>query len=122
MTSPEFIPRPYLIGYGRVSTRDQNPDSQLDALQAAGCDEIYIDRASGKLASRPEFDKALGRLRPGDTFVITRLSRAMRSLKHGAVRAVCGHRPEQVRRPGHRLGQCRGHLGLCLRPDALHSP
>jgi len=71
----------YRIGYGRVSTRDQNPDSQRDALEAAGCDEVFIDKASGKLARRPELDKALGRLRPGDTFVITRLSRAMRSLR-----------------------------------------
>lgn len=75
-------PRGYRIGYGRVSTRDQNPDSQRDALREAGCDEIYIDKASGKLASRPELDKALARLRPGDTLVITRLSRAMRSLRH----------------------------------------
>ena len=77
------VPRGYRIGYGRVSTRDQNPDSQRDALQAAGCDEIFIDTgASGKLASRPELDRALARLRPGDTLVITRLSRAMRSLRH----------------------------------------
>jgi len=77
------VPRGYRIGYGRVSTRDQNPDSQHDALQAAGSDEIFIDTgASGKLASRPELDRALARLRPGDTLVITRLSRAMRSLRH----------------------------------------
>jgi DNA invertase Pin-like site-specific DNA recombinase len=77
------VPRGYRIGYGRVSMRDQNPDSQRDALAEAGCDEIYIDQgASGKLARRPELDKALGRLRPGDTLVITRLSRAMRSLRH----------------------------------------
>jgi DNA invertase Pin-like site-specific DNA recombinase len=81
LSSTYPAPRGYRIGYGRVSTRDQNPDSQRDALEAAGCDEVYIDRASGKLASRPEFDKALGRLRPGDTLVITRLSRAMRSLR-----------------------------------------
>jgi DNA invertase Pin-like site-specific DNA recombinase len=82
MDSADAAPRGYRIGHGRVSTRDQNPGSQRDTLEAAGCDEIYIDKASGKLASRPEFDQALGRLRPGDTFVITRLSRAMRSLKH----------------------------------------
>jgi DNA invertase Pin-like site-specific DNA recombinase len=42
------------IGYGRVSTRDQNPDAQHDALAAAGCDPVFVDKASGKLASRPE--------------------------------------------------------------------
>jgi hypothetical protein len=82
MESADAATGGYRIGYGRVSSRDQNLDSQRDALEAAGCDEIHIDKASGKLASRPEFDKALGRLRPGDTFVITRLSRAMRSLRH----------------------------------------
>jgi DNA invertase Pin-like site-specific DNA recombinase len=74
-------PRGYRIGYGRVCARGQNADSQRDALKAAGCDEIFIEGgASGKLASRHELDKALARLRPGDTLVITRLSRAMRSL------------------------------------------
>ena len=53
------------IGYGRVSTRDQNPDAQEDALKAAGCDRIFVDRASGKLASRPELDKALIAAREG---------------------------------------------------------
>jgi DNA invertase Pin-like site-specific DNA recombinase len=69
------------IGYGRVSAWDQDPGSQRDALEAAGCGEVFVDQASGKLAARPELDKALGRLRPGDTLVITRLSQAMRSLR-----------------------------------------
>ncbi|WP_281262672.1 recombinase family protein [Nonomuraea fuscirosea] len=70
------------MGYGRVSTRDQNPDSQRDALTEAGCDRIFVDKASGKVDRRPELDKALDYLRPGDTFVIARLSRAARSLRH----------------------------------------
>ncbi len=71
------------VGYGRVSTRDQNPDGQRDALLAAGCDEILIDKASGKLASRPELDKALLiAARAGDQLVITKLDRLGRSLEH----------------------------------------
>ncbi len=70
------------IGYARVSTRGQKDDSQVDDLTAYGCDKIFIDKASGKLAERPELDNALAYLRQGDVFVITRLSRAMRSLKH----------------------------------------
>jgi DNA invertase Pin-like site-specific DNA recombinase len=70
------------IGYARVSTRGQNDDSQVDDLTACRCDKIFTDTASGKLAARPELDKALAYLREGDVFVITRLSRAMRSLKH----------------------------------------
>ena len=70
------------IGYARVSTRGQNDDSQVDDLTDYGCDKIFTDTVSGKLAARPELDKALAYLREGDVFVITRLSRAMRSLKH----------------------------------------
>jgi len=70
------------IGYARISTRNQKDDSQLDELTVYGCDKIITDKASGRLAARPELDKALAYLRQGDVFVITRLSRAMRSLKH----------------------------------------
>jgi DNA invertase Pin-like site-specific DNA recombinase len=55
----------------------------VDELTAYGVDKLFIDKGvSGKHASRPELDKALAYLREGDVFVITRLSRAMRSLKH----------------------------------------
>jgi DNA invertase Pin-like site-specific DNA recombinase len=70
------------IGYGRVSTRDQNPDGQHDALDAAGCDEVLVDEASGKLASRPKLDEALRISRKGDQLVVTKLDRLGRSLEH----------------------------------------
>lgn len=71
------------VGYARVSTRDQNPDAQTDALTAAGCDKVFIDRASGKLAKRPELQQALNYLRAGeDTLVVTKLDRLGRSVKN----------------------------------------
>lgn len=69
------------IGYSRVSTVDQNPDSQKDALQRASVARIFIDHYSGTKASRPELDKMRQHLRPGDTVVITRLDRLGRSTK-----------------------------------------
>ena len=71
------------VGYARVSTRDQNPDAQTDALTAAGCAEVFVDRASGKLAKRPELEQALKYLRAGeDTLVVTKLDRLGRSVKN----------------------------------------
>lgn len=72
------------FGYARVSTADQNPDHQIDALLRAGVDEknIHIDYASGAKASRPEFDILMKRLREGDTLKATRLDRISRSLLH----------------------------------------
>jgi len=70
------------IGYGRVSTRDQNPAAQHDALAAAECAQVFIDKASGKLAGRPELDKALMVARGGDQLVVTKLDRLGRSLEH----------------------------------------
>ncbi|MCA1680450.1 MAG: recombinase family protein [Actinobacteria bacterium] len=73
-----------LFGYARVSTADQNPDHQIDALLRAGVaqDAIYVDRASGAKASRPQLDELLKLLRDGDTLKITRLDRLGRSVLH----------------------------------------
>jgi DNA invertase Pin-like site-specific DNA recombinase len=73
-----------LIGYARVSTADQNPDHQVDALLRAGVAErdIHIDVASGAKASRPKFDLVMQLLRAGDTLKVTRLDRLGRSLLH----------------------------------------
>lgn len=69
-------------GYARVSTRSQKDDSQLNALLAAGCERIWTDKVSGKLARRAEWDNLLASLREGDELVITRLSQMARSVKH----------------------------------------
>ncbi len=71
-----------LIGYARVSTTDQDPQLQIDALRAAGVERMFTDQASGTATSRPEFDKMLGQLRLGDTLVVWRLDRLGRSMKH----------------------------------------
>ena len=71
-----------LIGYARVSTIDQNPALQLDALQAAGVERQYTDRASGLDERRPELERALDALRQGDTLVCWRLDRLGRSVAH----------------------------------------
>lgn len=70
------------IGYARVSTLQQDEALQLDALQAAGVDRVFIDKASGKLESRPALDDLLAHARPGDSLVVWRLDRLGRSLRH----------------------------------------
>jgi len=69
-------------GYARISTRSQRDDSQLDALRAAGCERVWTDTASGRLARRPQWDACLDHLRAGDELVVTRLSRMARSVRH----------------------------------------
>ena len=69
-----------LIGYARVSTIDQNPALQMDALKTAGCDRVFTEKASGSHRDRPQLKAALNYLREGDTLVVWKLSRLARSL------------------------------------------
>jgi DNA invertase Pin-like site-specific DNA recombinase len=72
----------HLLGYARVSTADQKPALQLDALKATGCYRVFVDKASGALDERPQLLKVLDQLRPGDTLVVWKLDRLGRSLRH----------------------------------------
>lgn len=69
-----------IIGYARVSTDDQNLDAQTDALQAAGVERIFSEKISGSMRKRPELDKLLDQLRPGDVIVVTKYDRLARSV------------------------------------------
>ena len=60
-----------MIGYARVPTHDQNLDSQRDALEAAGCERVIVDKISGAVSARP----------PSSSLVVWRLDRLGRSLK-----------------------------------------
>src|SRR5919205_384673 len=68
------------IGYARVSTNEQQPVSQTDALTEAGCERIYTETASGARRDRPELARALDVMREGDTLIVWKLDRLARSL------------------------------------------
>ena len=68
------------IGYARVSTNEQQPVSQIDALTEAGCERIYTETASGARRDRPELARALDVMREGNTLVVWKLDRLARSL------------------------------------------
>ena len=68
-------------GYARVSTRDQNPDLQVDQLRQAGCEQIFRETASGAKSDRPVLNSLLERMHAGDVLVIWKLDRLGRSLR-----------------------------------------
>lgn len=72
-------PNGRLIGYARVSTKDQHLDRQLKALKNVGCGVIYQEKISGTMKSRPELDKMIADLKPGDIVVVQELTRVSRS-------------------------------------------
>jgi len=69
-----------IYGYARVSTKDQNLNLQLDALKKAGCQKIFSEKISAA-RERPELEKLIGFLQPGDTVIVWKLDRLARSLK-----------------------------------------
>src|SRR3546814_16731342 len=96
------------VGYARVSTSDQNPELQLDALRRAGCERVLTDKASGARDDRPELARILDDvLRAGATQVVWKPDSLARSLKQ---------RTEECRvgRGCVRTGKSRGRT----RPDA----
>ena len=70
-----------IIGYARVSTEDQHLDAQISALEAAGAERIWSEKISGSKRARPELDRLLDQLRPGDVVVVTKYDRLSRSLQ-----------------------------------------
>jgi len=68
-----------IFGYIRVSTNNQNLESQIEALNNYGVDRIFQEKESGLNTDRPILNDAIDRLREGDTLVIYDLSRLGRS-------------------------------------------
>ncbi|MDQ0415805.1 recombinase family protein [Mesobacillus stamsii] len=71
-----------IVGYARVSTQDQNLQLQIDALQNAGCFEIFEEKITGTKKDRPALNEMLKMLRSGDRVVVYKLDRISRSTKH----------------------------------------
>jgi DNA invertase Pin-like site-specific DNA recombinase len=69
------------LGYGRVSTNEQDTAAQVSALKSAGCEKIFREKASGGRWDRPELHRLLDQLRKGDILVVWRLDRLSRSLR-----------------------------------------
>ncbi len=70
------------ISYVRISKQEQNEALQIDALKAAGCEKWFVDKITGSKAERKGLNEALAYVRAGDTFMVWKLDRAGRSLKH----------------------------------------
>jgi DNA invertase Pin-like site-specific DNA recombinase len=71
-----------IFGYARVSSKDQDFNGQIDALNKAGCAKVFAEKVSGARAdNRKELAKALKALAPGDTLIVTRLDRLARSTR-----------------------------------------
>ena len=70
-----------VVGYVRVSTKEQNTARQAELMNQLGAEKVYTDRMSGKNTERPELRKMLDFVREGDTLVVESISRFARSTK-----------------------------------------
>lgn len=70
-----------ILGYARVSTEEQHLDAQMTALEATGAERIFAEKISGSRRERPELERLLDQLRPGDVVVVTKYDRLSRSLQ-----------------------------------------
>lgn len=77
------FPQSRVVGYARVSTADQDPQMQIDALHECGVqdDEMFWEYVSGAAKKRPQLDLAIKALQPGDVFVVWKLDRLARNVE-----------------------------------------
>lgn len=68
-----------IYGYARVSSKEQNLDRQIHALEQAGCEYIYSEKISGKVDKRPEMERMLAVVGKGDVVIVAELTRVSRS-------------------------------------------
>lgn len=70
-----------IYGYARVSTDGQTLDAQVEALRAAGCEQIFREKVSGARADRPQLQSLLDKAAAGDVLIVSRLDRLARSTR-----------------------------------------
>lgn len=68
-----------IYGYARVSTKEQNLDTQIQQLKARKCDEIIEEKMTGATFKRPKLEKLLQDVKEGDTIIVTRVDRLGRN-------------------------------------------
>ena len=74
-----------IIGYARVSSNHQDTEMQMLALQAAGCEQIFEEKASGRNTKRRILRHVVAMLQPGDELVLWKLDRIGRDVLHALV-------------------------------------
>ena len=89
-----------LVNYARVSTAEQRPAVQLDALKTAGCDRALTETVSRTQRNRPELHQALDYMREGDALVVWRLDRMARYVRQFVARWPIHNRSGSCRVPG----------------------